>query len=157
MKDRLCLGSLEAFRVAFLLPVERWPPVNKAESVLKEQPLYQATSQHRVSTQRCWMVKGSVTVSTPDTNGKWDCQPVAWCVTRWHWIWWKVLKRKWKRTTNPSLKWSPRIYLRNRKYALWFSPICLGWLRISWNWMSSRHLFLSPPCLHYQLLHLGKM
>lgn len=56
--------------MAFLLPAERWAAVNKAESVLKEQPLYQATSQHRVSTQHSWMVKGSVSVSTPDMNGK---------------------------------------------------------------------------------------
>ncbi len=58
MKGRLCLGSLEAFSGTFLLPAERWAAVNKAESVLKEEPLYQATSQHGVSTQRSWMVKG---------------------------------------------------------------------------------------------------
>lgn len=43
--------------MAFLLLAERWAAVNKAESVLKEQPLYQATSQHRVSTQCSQRVK----------------------------------------------------------------------------------------------------
>lgn len=70
VKGGLCLGSLEAFKVSFLFPAERWAAVDKAESVLKEQPLYQATSQHRVSTERSLGGKRSVSVSTPGTNGK---------------------------------------------------------------------------------------
>lgn len=46
MKDALCLSSLEALKVAFILLAEPRPPVNKARPILKEQPLYQATSQH---------------------------------------------------------------------------------------------------------------
>lgn len=69
--------------MAFLLPAERWAVDNKADSVLKEQPLYQATSQHRVSTQRSWMVKTSVSISTPDPSRKCHCQQITWYVTVW--------------------------------------------------------------------------
>jgi len=62
--------------VAFLLPAERWAAVNRAESVLKERPLYQATSHAALSDG-----KRSVSVSSPDTNGKRHGQPAAWCVT----------------------------------------------------------------------------
>lgn len=35
VKGRQCPGSLQAFRALFLLPAERWPPVNKTEPVLR--------------------------------------------------------------------------------------------------------------------------
>lgn len=52
------LAALRLSEWPFFCGAERWAAVNKARSVLKEQPLYQATSQHRVSTQPSWMVKG---------------------------------------------------------------------------------------------------
>lgn len=123
VKGRLCPGSLQAFRVAFLLPAERWAAVNKAESVLKEQPLYQATSQHRVSVRLSLDGKRIVSVSTPDKNGKWDCQPVAWYVTAWKKMTqnqWKIFKKKVEVNKCPSLKWFARIYSAKDIFALWF-------------------------------------
>lgn len=93
--------------------------------------------------------KRSVSVSTPDTNGKWDCQPVARYVTAWKKMTlnrWKVLKRRWKWTTALPLSGLLES-IQGTGY------LCCGlacgsrlWLRMSWNWTSSRHLFLSPPC-----------
>lgn len=64
----------------FLLPVEQQAAVNKAESVLKEQALSQATLQHRVSTQSSLTVKGVFSVATLDTN---DYKPVPQDVAAW--------------------------------------------------------------------------
>lgn len=99
VKGRQCLGSHEAFRVAFLLPAEWWAAVNKAKSVLQEKPLYQAPSQHRVSSQHSWRLKsGSVSpLQTHMLN-----ETVSQYVTAWKKMTlnvWKVLKRRWKWTT----------------------------------------------------------
>lgn len=88
-----------------------------------------------------------VSVSTPDTNVKWDCQPVALCVTSWKKMTlnvWKVFKKKVEVNNWPSSKWCVES-IQGTGY------LCCGlacetglWLRMRWNDFLTSSFPLSP-------------
>ncbi len=98
-----------------------------------------------------WEGKSCISVSTPDTNGKWVCQPVGWYVTAWKkmtLILWKVLKRRWKCTTAlpecgllKSIKWT-EYFCRCSA-----SGSCLT--KNEPHWTSSNSFSSHFFCLHY--------